>query len=239
MVARYPEQSLHIYARIAGLAYIVVIMLGIFSVNFIESNLVQPGASAATVNNILENEFLFRIGIVCEIIMFMLVVLLSVSLYAVLKTVDNNLAMLAMLWRIGEAITGSGVTVLSGLIPLLLLNQESAFAPQHLHALFEIFLSTRTAGLDVVLIFIGMGGTLFCYLFYRSKYIPRILSTWGIFTYFSMLILAITSILVPDLSEATKMVFYAPGGLFELIIGLWLLFKSVNLGSLNTHSSAP
>jgi hypothetical protein len=223
------ETSPLFYARVAGLAYVIIIILGIFGVGFlVESNIVS-GNYAATVNNIMANELLFRIGIVGEIMMFVLVVLLSLALYVILKTVNKNLALLALLWRLGEAIIGGGVTVISGLIPLLLLNDEAVFETEQLQALVGLFLNVRTAGLDVVLIFIGMGGTLFCYLFFKSKYVPRILAVWGMLTYVSMLILAFISILLPNLPETIKMVFYVPGGLFEIIFGLWLLVKGINV----------
>ena len=223
------DKPLLIYARVAGLAYVVVIMLGIFSVSYIDSNILVPGNDAATVDNIMNNELRFRISIASEIILYALVVLLSHALYVILKTFNRNLALLALLWRIGEAIIGVGVTVLTGLIPLLLLNSEAAFEQDQLQALVGLFLQLRSAGLDVVLIFIGMGGTVFCYLFFVSKYIPRILAVWGMITYLSMLILALVSIHLPNLSESAKMIFYAPGALFEIIIGLWLLIKGVNV----------
>ncbi len=31
------------------------------------------------------------------------------------------------------------------------------------------------------------------------------------------------------LSESTKMIFYVPGGLFEIIFGFWLLIKGINI----------
>ena len=210
-------------------AYVVVIMLGIFSVSFIDTNILVPGNDAETVDNIMNNELRFRISIASEIIMYALVVLLAHALYVILKTVNKNLALLALLWRIGEAIIGAGVAVLTGFIPLLLLNGKAAFEQDQLQSLVGLFLQLRSAGLDVVLIFIGMGGTVFCYLFFTSKYVPRILAVWGMITYLSMLILALVSILSPSLPESVKMIFYAPGGLFEVIIGLWLLIKGVNV----------
>jgi len=229
------EKSPLIYARVAGLAYLITIMLGIFSANFVYSKLVVPGNVSETVNNILENESLFRVGLASEILMFVLVVLLAMSLYVILKTVDKNLALLALLWRAGEAIIGAGVTVISGSIPLLLLNGESMLEAKELHALVGMFLEVRNAGLDIVLIFIGMGGTIFFYLFYKSNYIPRILSAWGMLTYLSMLILSFASVLF-YIPAATKLAIYAPGGLFEILIGFWLLFKGVNIEQWEKHA---
>ena len=231
------ENSQLVYARVAGSAYIAVILLGIFGVSYIDTNLVVPGNDEATVHNILANELRFRFSILSEIVMYVLVVLLSMALYAVLKPVNKNLALLALLWRLGEAIIGGGAAILGGLVPLLLLNHQAEFETAQLRSLAGVFLQVRNAGLDVVLIFIGVGGTLFCYLFFHSKYIPRIVSAWGMFTYLSMLLLAAASILMPDISDEVKMVFYVPGGLFEIIIGLWLLVKGINVEYRDLHSS--
>jgi hypothetical protein len=79
------------------------------------------------------------------------------------------------------------------------------------------------------MIFMGLGGTVFCYLFFKSKYIPRILAAWGILTYLIMLIFSFVNILLPNLPAMIEIVVYAPGTLFEVIFGFWLLFKGVNV----------
>jgi len=229
-MAKQPEESsILAYARVAGLAYLTTIILGIVGVNFIASSLVVSGNDAATLKNISENALLFRVGIAAEILMYVLVVLLSFALYIVLKSVNRNLALLALLWRLAEAIVGGATTVISGLVPLLILGNEGAFKPEEMESLVGLFLGVRGAGLDVVLIFIGMGGTLFFYLFFKSRYIPRILAAWGMLTYVTMLIVSFASILLPDISETTKMIFYMPGGLFEILVGIWLLIKGINI----------
>ena len=220
--------SHRIYARIAGLTYIAIIILGVFRVNFVESSIVVPENSEATVNNILTNEFLFRAGIASELLMYLLVILLAFTLYIVLKPINKNLAFVALLYRTGEAIIGVTTIVLSGLIPVMLIKNGSALKPETFYTLVKLFADIRGSGLDIVLIFIGLGGTIFCYLFFKSGYIPKLLALLGIVTYLIMLILSFTSILIP-ISDAVKLVFYAPGGLFEIFLGFWLLIKSVKL----------
>lgn len=217
------------YTRVAGLTYIIIILLGVFSVNFIVSAIVVPDDIAATYKNISENEFLFRISLASETVMYLLVILLSLSLYVILKSVNNNLAMLALLWRTAEAIIGAATVVISGLIPLSLINAESFFSQEQVYALLKLFLDIRASGLDIVLMFVGVGGTVFCYLFYKSNYVPKFLAGWGIFTYLSMFLLSFVSLLLPNIPENYKMIFYLPGGLFELIFGFWLLIKGVKL----------
>ena len=230
-MANKAKQS--VYVKVAGLTYIIIILLGIFSVNVIESNLIVPGNNAATFRNIVEHKFLFRIGVTGEVLMYLLVILLSSSLFIILRTVDKNLAMLALLMRVAEAIIGAATIVLSGLVPLHLITIDKVFPSEQIHTLLRLFLDIRGSGLDIVLMFIGVGGSVFCYLFYKSNYVPKFLACWGIFTYLSMLFLSFASLISPDISETFKMVFYIPGGLFELIFGFWLLLKGINVKNSN------
>jgi len=223
------EIRINTYARVAGLTYIIVILLGVFSVNFIISTLIVPDNLVATYNNISANEFLFRISLVSEVVMYLLVILLSLSLYVVLREVDKNLALLALLCRVAEAIIGAGTIIISGLIPIAMINTKNVFSPEQVQTLFKMFLDIRISGLDIVLMFIGVGGTIFCYLFYKSNCVPKLLAGWGIFTYLSMLLLSFISLLSPGFPESYKMIFYMPGGLFELIFGFWLLIKGAKL----------
>jgi hypothetical protein len=209
-------------------------------VTFIDSKIIVSGNDAATVSNILANDLLFRSGIVLVLIIYASVAVLSHSLYVILKTVNKNIALLAMLLRSIEATLGS-VTALMSFFVVLLLNSENystVFEPEQLQALVGLFLNVRTAGLDIVLIFVGLGGTLFCYLFFKSKFVPRLLAAWGIFTYLSMLLLAFISILLPNHPAMIETVLYGLGTVFELIFGFWLLFKGVNIEQLDKINNA-
>ena len=224
--------------RIAGFAYILIIIIGVLSGTFIDSELIVSGNDTVTANNIMANVLLFRIGIAGTLILYAGVVVLSWALYVILKTVDKNLALLGLLLRSGEAILG-GATVLISFFVLQLLDggYSTVFETEQLLALVGVFLNVRTAGLDIVLLFVGLGGTIFCYLFFKSMFVPRILAVWGIFTYLSMIILAFISILIPNHSEIIEIVLYSLGGFFELIFGFWLLFKGVNVQQWEVRAS--
>src|SRR6202047_4385665 len=55
-------------ARIAGLLYLVNGVTGFFGIIYVPSRLIVSGNAAATANNILASERLFRLGIVSELI---------------------------------------------------------------------------------------------------------------------------------------------------------------------------
>lgn len=93
----------------------------------------------------------------------------------------------------------------------------------------RVLLEARSTGLNVVLFLLGLGGTIFGLLFFMSRYVPRALAIWGIFTYSSILVLALASILVPTRPEVIAVVLYALGGAFELVLGFWLLLRGADL----------
>jgi len=199
------------------------------SMVLVESRLVVPGDDAATFNNIMANELLFRIGVAQGLIMYPSVVILSLALYAILRTANRNLALLALLCRLGEAILG-GLSVLGSLVALLLLNGEdysAAFETEQLQALVGLFLDVGSAALPIVFVFLSLGSIVFCYLFFQTRYVPRVLAALGVFSYLLSLIWSFVSILLPD--HASLMVFGAPAILFEVVFGFWLMIKGANI----------
>ena len=189
------------------------------------------------------HEPLFRAGIVGTLIMYAAVLVLSGALYIVLETVNRPLALFALLLRAGEAIVGV-VTVVFSLAVVALLNGDGragSLDTLQRPALAGLVLDVRTAGLDPVLMLVGLGGMLFCYLFFVSRFVPRVLSAWGIVTYTSMLALGVLSIVVPNHPEAVEIVLYSSGTAFEVVFGGWLALKGVDVpaGSSVNEASGP
>jgi len=226
--ANSSDRTMAIYARIAGLTYLITILLNVFSVDYIESDIFVPGADRATVSRLADNEMRFRVCVASEIITYALVIPLAHALYIILKRVNKNLALLALLLRVAEAIIGATIAMLSGIIPLLLLDGEAAFGQKYMEALTGLFFQVRE-GWDVVMLFYGAGGAIFCYLLFKSKCIPRIISAWGVIIYLVLLILAPVNIIKPGLSEFVEWVaIWIPLIFFEVVIGVWLLVWGVD-----------
>ncbi len=236
MTNQIADISLPKVVKVAGFAYFLIIITSLASMIFIESNLFVPGNDAATFNNIVANEWLFRINAAYGLLMFASVVILAVALYVILKTVNKNLALLALSWRLGEAVLGC-VTVLCSIIILLLINgkgNSALFETEQLHALVGLFLEIRSAAMLFVIVFLSLGTIVFSYLFLKSKYIPRMLAAFGIFSFLLMLIYPFLEILLPSPTAVIEIICFTPGTLFEVIIGLWLIFKGVNFQQLET-----
>ena len=239
MTTRPPPPQRH--ARVAGAAYACVIVIGLLNGFLIDSQLVVAGDDAATTQNILADPTRFRVGIAATLALYALVVVLAWALYEVVKAVEARLARLGLLFRVAEAVVGVATILMSIFVTELVASdgRAAAFEAEELHALVGAVLETRATGMDLVLVLIGVGGTIYCGLLFTSRLVPRWLAGWGVVTYLSMLALGFLSLLWRDHPKMLEMVFYGPGALFELTIGLWLIVKGVDEDQWRALSDPP
>ena len=90
-------------------------------------------------------------------------------------------------------------------------------------------MSAHGAGYGVGLVFAGLRSTLFCYLWFKSRYIPRALAGWGMFASFLMGACAFSFIIFPELAKVIPVEIYGgPIFFFELTMGFWLLLRGLS-----------
>ena len=228
MIDKSTTSSTNIYTKVAGITYILIIILALIPSSIFDIGSMLKAKDAA--KNLVGHEGIFRIGIAIEFMMFLLVMVLSWALYVILKPVNKNLALLGLIFRFGEAILGCVIIVFYLMVLMFLGGAEylQVFEAEQLQALARFSLILSGVGYHILLTVMGIGGLVFCYLFYISTYIPRPLAAWGIITYLTMIIYGFINIALqnPPSELAYAM---APGALFEVIIGFWLLFKGVNV----------
>jgi hypothetical protein len=80
-------------ARIAGLLYLILSALSAFGLVYVPSVLIVPRDAATTVSNILANEWLFRLGIVSNLLAFTVNIFVVVFLYKLLKPVNEGVGL--------------------------------------------------------------------------------------------------------------------------------------------------
>jgi hypothetical protein len=76
----------------------------------------------------------------------------------------------------------------------------------------------------------ALGATLFYYLFFKSGFIPRALSLWGLIA----ALLAVIGTLFGLLGYDVPIVVFLLSLPFELTIGVWLIVKGIRDGSETT-----
>jgi len=225
------DTSLRKATRVAGFMFLFAFIVPTFNWALALSKLIVVGDIIATAKNIISNELLFRIGITIELFMSAGLIVLATALYIILKPVNKNLALLALLLKVVEA-SIVAVIVLVNFIALQILNGEAyltVFTPEQLQAPIGFLLNKHTVLYSIPMVFLGLDMILFSYLFFKSKYIPKILAGFGIFSFVLIFIHSLMYILVPKYAAMliNQIIFYAPSGLFEIIIGIWLLLKGV------------
>lgn len=224
------QPALGRHARLAGFLYLTIIVTSLLSPLLVESRLVVNGDPAETTERIAANGTLYRTGLVYDTVMFASVMALAWALFVVLRGVDRRLALLGLLWRVAEAIVGA-VTVLFGVLIALLVGDpgvRAAFEPGQLHSLVDVLLAARNAGFDVTIFFLGLGTIVYCRLLYVSRYVPRPLAALGVVSFVVMLVGAAVNLLLPG-HRSVVMAGWAPGVVFEAVIGVWLLVKGVRV----------
>ncbi len=144
-------------SRIAGFWYLLVAIFGSFYSMFVESELIVSGDAAATVNNILTSERLFRLGVLSNLITTICFLFLANALYKLFKSVDKDLVRLMVIFIIASV----PVAYLQFLkfAPILLSSKAaylSAFEPAQLQALAMVFLDLGKLGSNITYIFFGL-----------------------------------------------------------------------------------
>ena len=81
---------------------------------------------------------------------------------------------------------------------------------------------------NVGLVFAGLRSTAFCYLWFKSGFIPRALAGWGVFSSFLLATCTFAFIIFPELAKVVTVNYYGgPIFVFELTMGFWLLLKGL------------
>ena len=224
------EQSQRKAATIVGLTYLLALPPAIFAEFYVRSNLIVFGNAAQTAQNVMAHERLFRLGIASNLSVFTLDVVLIIALYVVLMPVDRSLALLATGWGLVENATLVVVT-LSELVVLRILSNANylhAFELDKLQVLAKLSVSVHADVYNVGLVLAGLRSLTFCYVWLKSRYIPRALAVWGMLASFLMGACAFAFIIFPELLKVICVGIYgAPVFFFELTMGVWLLLKGL------------
>jgi hypothetical protein len=223
------------WARVVGFSYLFALLPAIFAEFYVSGKLVS-GDAIATAQNIIAHERLFRLGIASNLLVFAADVLLIAALYIVLERVNRRLALLATFFRLIET-TILIVATLNDFYVLRLLSGASYLTivgPDALAALARVSIGAHGSAYGVGLLLFGFGSSVFCYLWLRSGYIPKVLAVWGLVASAWIGICAFVFVVFPELQRVITIGYYGgPIFLFELIIGSWLVIKSVRLGTAN------
>jgi hypothetical protein len=230
--------------RVAGLWYLLLVLIGPLRLIYIPSKLFVHGNAAATATNIAAHEWLVRFGIVADLTGAVVIIFLALALYRLFEGVDRHLAIL--------------VVILGGVMPSLLYFVSvvgdsgallvvrggdflSVFDKPQRDALVMLFLKLRDAQNNAAEVLWGAWLLPLAMLVWRSRFMPRFLGVWLTLCGIGYLILSLTSELVPQY-QAAVFNYGQPVFIGEVAFMLWLVIKGarplvVGTGSLGSAPS--
>ena len=215
-------------ARIVGLLYLMVILTGVYIIMYLPSIITVKGDAATVANNILSNEFLFRTGIIGDLISNIFFIFLVLALYRLLKQVNEHRAKLMVTLVMVqipavffiEAFNITSLMIFKGeLLQTLELSQRQDLA--------MLFFKINNYAALILEIFWGLWLIPFGLLVYKSQFIPRIFGILLIIAGIAYINDSFVAILFPSYSPFLNLPTLLLVAIGEISITLWLLIKGV------------
>ena len=226
-------------ARIAGAIYLSMVITGPFTLLYIPAKLIVRGNAAATADNILTHETLFRLGIVGDLFTPVIFICLGIALYRLLSGVNKTWASLMVAFVVISSTVGF-LNVLNNIAALTLFHGTDFLAvleKSQRDALGYLFIRLHSQGNLINEIFWGLWLFPFGLLVFRSGFLPRFIGVWLMVNCFGWVVLSITALFFPPYYE-TAFRMAQPVLFGELVIMLWLLIKGAKVPAESVAAAA-
>jgi hypothetical protein len=230
MAERTVTISQRLYARIGGLLYLIIILVGLFGEGVVQARLIVSGDAKATAANILSHASLWRFHIAAEFVLLICAVALLMILYVLLKPVSRELSLMALLFNVVAIGVEAAITMylVVALFPLGDAAYLKAFTPEQLYAMASLSLKSHGYGFGVSLIFFGCFCLIIGYLIFRSGYFPKTIGVLMQIAGVCYLTNSFALILSPALANRLFPAILLPSFVGEVSLCLWLLIKGVD-----------
>jgi hypothetical protein len=214
-------------ARSAGFMYLLYIIFSIIANNI---GHIGFGDAALIINTITTHESLFRISFVIGLFSVVLFLLAAWDLYAVLKPVNKNMALLFLLLNLGGFVIwcSSMLNLFAGVLILSGADYLKAFPADQLHALAMLFANLYKNGTIISQVPYGLWVLPLGYLIFKSGFLPKALGILLMIDFVSVFIWFSQFFLLPNYPIIAYPC-YVVSFLAEFGLTLWLLIKGVNV----------
>jgi hypothetical protein len=149
---------------------------------------------------------------------------LGVTLYALTRDEDPDLAMLAMTCRVAEGIVGATLPTTLALLWLATAEGPAAIDPASALALGAFLVKIEGWQSIIAAMLFAVGSTIFCWLLLRGRMIPIPLAWLGVGASV-LLVVLIPLQLAGFLAGPIVMLMWIPMAAFELTVAPWLIIK--------------
>jgi hypothetical protein len=229
--------SIQIYARAAGVLFLLSMIGGFFGELYIPSRIVVSGNAAATANNIIESNSLFRLGFAAYLVEGICDIALSLVMYVLLRPVQKNLALLAAFFGlVSTAVFAVGELFYFGAsLPLGGAEYLKSFSPDQLNALSLLSLRMYGLAAGIFMAFYGIASALRGYLIYRSGYLPRALGVVLMLAGLGFITRNFVFVLAPAYDSN---IFLLPVFVAIVALTVWFLVKGVDVAKWEARAAS-
>lgn len=213
-------------ARIVGLLFLLLLITGI-------SGIILRDLSPS-LKDVFENSTQIKISILFDLIASTVAVGIAVLLFPILKKFNYNIA----LWYFGFSIVGFATIIVSNVSVFSLLTLSEEYVKlgspdtDYFQTLGVLKLGEYFGAHFMGLIIHTFGASMFYYLLFQSKLLPRFLSVWGLIA----ITLVLSATLLQIFDRSVSMILYLPNGLLQILIGIWLIVKGFNSSAIVSQS---
>lgn len=231
MKARILNGTKKNHARTIGLLYLLIAIVGGFSMGYMPSVVIVDGDATATFQALSDNMGLFKMGVAADVGVVLLELFTTVLLYQLFKPVNSTLSTIAAFSRLAMAII-IGLNIVNYMMPIVIITKPSylgAFAQNELEGLLMLFLKAHKYGEFAWQIFFGVHLTVLGYMVVKSGYAPKLIGIammLGGVGYFSE---SISNLMMVDSPEVSIMnvILLTLAVVGELSFTFYLLIKGV------------
>ncbi len=210
-------------ARIAGFTFLIYIAAGITSLVLFRRAAGGEGV-AAKLAGIAAHATDAGVVVILGLVQCFSALVLAVTLYAITRDQDGDLAMLGLVCRVGEGVIAAlSIPATLALFWLATASGGNAPHPAAARALASYLLRDDAA---LTATFFAVGSTAFTYLLLRGRMIPAPLAVLG-FVASLLLVIGLPLQLAGWLGRSLASLMWLPMLAFEVPLGVWLLTRGV------------
>jgi hypothetical protein len=224
------DRSQRVAARVFAVTYLISFALSISAFYRWYAPILLWDDPSSTARNLIAHEVAFRNYLAFAFLHGVGCIVIAIALYIVLRPVRRGVSLfagLSVLIYVGMWF----VSLLDQLHALRLMCGKGAwreFDPQHLQALAGLQLASSQDAYYIGLTFLGLGTGLFSYLFFRARYISRILAGWGVVAGLFEAFCGCAYLLFPGYGAIVSVNLYeAPALLFNVGLCAWIFAKGL------------
>ncbi len=217
MTQRPDARSAQRLARIGGVLYLAIIVIGACGEMVVRGRVFVPTDAARTAANLRAMEWLWRVGVAGEIVLLASAVALALIFYILLRPVSRPLAAMAVLFNL-VAIAIEGVAAVALAAVLLTAVTDGTVL---------LLIRAHSLGFGIGLVFFGIECVILGFLIARSGYIPRWIGVLMVVAGGCYVVNSFALILSPPLSRRIFPAILMPALVAELSLALWLLVRGV------------